>query len=78
MAAMSHRIINQVEMASAPYTDPLGEVITPFMQARADLYKTTSFNDPISPDDPEDGTTAFRGSARCRSGISLSVRQTHR
>ncbi|NJM36082.1 MAG: LPS-assembly protein LptD, partial [Rhodomicrobium sp.] len=34
-----------------------------FHAARADVYKTTSFDDLISSPDPEDGTTAFRGSA---------------
>jgi LPS-assembly protein len=56
------RIIKQAKWRRQ-FTDPLGQVITPFMQARADLYKTTSFNDPLSSDEPEDGTTAFRGSA---------------
>lgn len=55
------RIINQAKWRRQ-FTDPLGQVITPFLQARADLYKTTSFTDPIDPD-PQDGTTAFRGSA---------------
>jgi LPS-assembly protein len=55
------RIINQVQWRRQ-FTDPLGQVITPFMQARADLYKTTSFTDPISLDD-EDANTAFRGQA---------------
>ncbi len=56
------RLINQAKWRRQ-FTDPLGQVITPFMQARADLYKTTSFVDPISSDEAEDGTTAFRGSA---------------
>lgn len=59
-----NRIVNQLKWRRA-FTDPMGEIITPFMQARADLYKTTSFN--FTDDDgnlvSEDGTTALRGSA---------------
>lgn len=56
-----NRIINQLKWRRS-FTDGLGEIVTPFMQARGDLYKTTSFTDPIT-GDTEDGTTAFRGSA---------------
>jgi LPS-assembly protein len=55
------RVINQVQWRRQ-FTDPAGQVITPFMQARADLYKSTSFTDPVSLED-EDSTTAFRGQA---------------
>lgn len=41
--------------------DPLGQTFTPFAQARGDIYKSTSFEDPIFGDG--DATTAFRGSA---------------
>jgi LPS-assembly protein len=56
-----NRIVNQVKWRRS-FTDPIGEIITPFMQARGDVYKTTSFDDPtlgLS----DDATTAFRGSA---------------
>ncbi len=56
------RIINQVKWRRT-LTDSMGQIVTPFMQARGDLYKTTSFTDPINPTDREDGTTAFRGTA---------------
>jgi LPS-assembly protein len=56
-----NRLINQLKWRRA-FTDPMGEVITPFVQARADLYKTTSFTDEAN-DISEDGTTALRGSA---------------
>ncbi len=55
------RLINQVQWRRQ-FTDPIGQVITPFMQARADLFKSTSFTDPVSFRD-EDSTTAFRGQA---------------
>jgi LPS-assembly protein len=57
-----NRIVNEAKWRRQ-FTDPVGQIITPFMQARADVYKTTSFDDLISSDTPEDGTTAFRGSA---------------
>ncbi|MGF1621983.1 MAG: LPS-assembly protein LptD [Rhodomicrobiaceae bacterium] len=60
--ADTSRLINQVKWRRE-FTDPLGQVITPFMQARADLYATSSFVDELSSSDPEDGTRAFRGSA---------------
>ncbi len=56
-----NRLINQVKWRRQ-LTDSLGEVVTPFMQARADLYKTTSFTDPITLEN-EDSTNAFRGQA---------------
>ena len=56
------RVINQVKWRRG-FTDPVGQIITPFMQARADLYRSTSFSDPLNPGVSEDGTTAFRGSA---------------
>lgn len=56
------RIINQVSWKRT-LNDSLGQIVTPFMQARGDIYKTTSFDDPISSANREDGTTAFRGSA---------------
>jgi LPS-assembly protein len=55
------RLINQVKWRRSFY-DPMGQIITPFMQARADLYSTSSFDDPTL-DLSDDGTTAFRGSA---------------
>jgi LPS-assembly protein len=55
------RLINQVKWRRSFY-DPMGQIITPFMQARADLYSTSSFDDPTFNLD-DDGTTAFRGSA---------------
>jgi LPS-assembly protein len=55
------RLINQVKWRRSFY-DPMGQIITPFMQARADLYSTSSFDDPNF-DEAGDGTTAFRGSA---------------
>lgn len=55
----TNRLINQVNWRRQ-FTDDVGQVITPFMQARADLYKTTSFTDPISLES-EDATNAFRG-----------------
>jgi LPS-assembly protein len=59
-----NRLVNQLKWRRA-FTDPMGEIITPFMQARADLYKTTSFNftDDNGNNISEDGTTALRGSA---------------
>jgi LPS-assembly protein len=57
----TNRIINQVKWRRQ-YTDDVGQIITPFMQARADLYKTTSFTDPITFED-EDSTNAFRAQA---------------
>lgn len=42
--------------------DPLGQTFTPFAQLRGDVYKTTSFDDPIF-GDPQDATTALRASA---------------
>ena len=42
--------------------DPLGQTFTPFAQLRGDIYKTTSFDDPIF-GDPQNATTAFRASA---------------
>jgi LPS-assembly protein len=56
-----NRLINQVKWRRS-FTDPIGEIFTPFVQARGDLYKTTSFTDPLT-DESEDNTTAFRGSA---------------
>ncbi len=40
-----NRIVNQLKWRRQ-FTDPMGQIITPFMQARGDLYKTTSFTDP--------------------------------
>jgi LPS-assembly protein len=56
-----NRLINQAQWRRQ-FTDSIGEVITPFMQARADLYKSTSFTDPITLKS-EDSTNAFRGQA---------------
>ncbi len=56
-----NRIVNQAKWRRS-FTDPIGEIFTPFAQARADLYKTTSFTDPLT-GESEDSTTAFRGSA---------------
>lgn len=56
------RLINQAGWRRQ-FSDPLGQIITPFMQARADLYRTTSFFDEVFDDEPQDSTTAFRGSA---------------
>jgi LPS-assembly protein len=55
------RVINEVKWRRQ-FTDPAGQVITPFMQARGDLYKSTSFTDPITFED-EDSTTALRAQA---------------
>jgi LPS-assembly protein len=58
-----NRLINQLKWRRS-FTDSMGEIITPFAQARADLYKTTSFS--FTDGDKtisEDGTTALRGSA---------------
>jgi LPS-assembly protein len=43
----------------------MGQIFTPFAQARADLYATSSFVDALDPLAPEsdDGTTAFRANA---------------
>jgi LPS-assembly protein len=57
-----NRLINQVKWRRT-FTDPIGQIVTPFAQARADLYKTTSFFDPLASEDPQKGTTAFRGTA---------------
>ncbi len=57
-----NRIVNQVKWRRS-FNDSIGEIVTPFMQARGDIYKTTSFDDAISSDEREDGTTAFRGTA---------------
>ncbi|MGB0084733.1 MAG: LPS-assembly protein LptD [Rhodomicrobiaceae bacterium] len=57
-----NRIVNQVKWRRS-FTDSIGEIVTPFAQARADVYHTTSFNDPISSPVAEEATTAFRGSA---------------
>ncbi len=54
------RIINQVGWRRT-LVDPLGQTFTPFVQARADLYKISSFEDEVFGDG--DSTTAFRGSA---------------
>lgn len=43
--------------------DPLGQTLTPFAQLRGDVFKTTSFDDALSSDTPQDGTTAFRATA---------------
>ena len=56
-----NRIVNQLKWRRQ-FTDPMGQIVTPFMQARADLYKTTSFTDPET-EESFDNTTAFRGSA---------------
>ncbi len=56
------RLVNQAKWRRQ-FTDPFGQVVTPFMQARADLYKTSSFEDDVFLDDPQDSTTSFRGSA---------------
>jgi len=53
-----NRIVNQLKWRRQ-FTDSAGEIITPFAQARADLYKTTSFTD-VFDGDNEDGTTAVR------------------
>ncbi len=55
------RIINEVKWRRQ-FTDSVGQVITPFMQARGDLYKNTSFTDPID-FSSEDANTAARGQA---------------
>lgn len=56
-----NRVINEIKWRRQ-FTDSLGQIVTPFMQARGDLYKTTSFTDPITLDN-EDSTTAVRGQA---------------
>lgn len=56
-----NRLVNQVKWRRQ-FVDPLGEIITPFAQARADIYKTTSFDDPAL-GIADDATTAFRGNA---------------
>ena len=56
-----NRIVNQLKWRRT-FTDPAGQIITPFAQARADLYKTTSFTDEER-DISVDGTTALRSSA---------------
>lgn len=56
-----NRVVNQLKWRRK-FTDDLGQIVTPFMQARADLYKTTSFTDPDT-HESFDNTTAFRGSA---------------
>jgi LPS-assembly protein len=58
------RLINQVKWRRS-FTDPMGQIFTPFAQARADLYATSSFVDTLDPLAPEsdDGTTAFRANA---------------
>lgn len=55
------RLINEARWRRQ-FTDGLGQVVTPFMQVRADLYKTTSFTD-ARRDEDEDATTAFRTQA---------------
>ncbi len=57
-----NRTVNQVKWRRS-FTDPIGEIVTPFAQARGDVYNTTGFDDPISSNAPENGTTALRGSA---------------
>jgi LPS-assembly protein len=56
-----NRIVNQIKWRRQ-FTDSMGQIVTPFMQARGDLYKTTSFTDPET-DESFDNTTALRGSA---------------
>jgi LPS-assembly protein len=56
------RLINQVKWRRT-IVDPFGQTLTPFLQARADLYKTSDFDDKVLGSGPEDGTTAFRGTA---------------
>jgi LPS-assembly protein len=55
------RLSNQVQWRRQ-FTDSMGQVVTPFMQAHADLFKSSSFTNPINFQD-EDGTTAFRAQA---------------
>jgi LPS-assembly protein len=55
------RVINELKWRRQ-FTDPVGQIITPFMQARGDVYKSTSFTDPVT-FDSEDSTTALRGHA---------------
>jgi len=55
------RVINELKWRRQ-FTGGMGQIVTPFMQARGDLYKSTSFTDPITLDN-EDSTTALRGQA---------------
>lgn len=42
----AHRIVSEVAWRRT-LTDPLGQRVTPFAQARADLYKFTSYQEPV-------------------------------
>lgn len=59
--ADTHRVVAESTWRKS-FTDPIGQVITPFVYARGDLYRVSSFTDPIS-DETEDGDTIARGTA---------------
>ncbi|MDX2264648.1 MAG: LPS-assembly protein LptD [Hyphomicrobiales bacterium] len=59
--ADTHRIVAESTWRKS-MTDSIGQVITPFLYARGDLYRVSSFTDPISIED-EDSDTIARGTA---------------
>jgi LPS-assembly protein len=59
--ADTHRLVAETQWRKS-FTDPIGQVITPFLYARGDLYRVSSFTDPVSLNS-EDGDTIARGTA---------------
>jgi LPS-assembly protein len=59
--ADTSRIVTEMRWRKA-ITDPAGQIITPFLYARGDLYRVTSFTDPITLND-SDAETIARGTA---------------
>ncbi|MDZ4791172.1 MAG: LPS-assembly protein LptD [Hyphomicrobiales bacterium] len=59
--ADTHRVVAESTWRKS-FTDPIGQVITPFVYARGDIYRVSSFTDPISTED-SDGDTIARGTA---------------